>query len=105
MIIALLSLVVCWVGLIWGLVCLCQRICSGKRRSLRAKKKPPRYSLLQPEPEDDSSTFSTHKMVLSESDTDSDDVLFEHRKAKNSSQVRNGKSRNGFIKVGSRVKT
>ena len=104
-IIALLSLVVCWVGLIWGLVCLCQRICSGKRRSLRAKKKPPRYSLLQPEPEDDSSTFSTHKMVLSESDTDSDDVLFEHRKAKNSSQVRNGKSRNGFIKVGSRVKT
>ncbi|XP_029033013.1 dyslexia-associated protein KIAA0319 [Osmia bicornis bicornis] len=104
-IIALLSLVVCWVGLIWGLVCLCQRICSGKRRSLRAKKKPPRYSLLQPEPEDDSSTFSTHKMVLSESDTDSDDVLFEHRKAKNSSQARNGKSRNGFIKVGSRVKT
>lgn len=48
---------------------------------------------------------STHKMVLSESDTDSDDVLFEHRKVKNSSQIRNGKSRNGFIKVGSRVKT
>lgn len=44
-------------------------------------------------------------MVLSESDTDSDDVLFEHRKTKNSSQVRNGKSRNGFVKVGSRVKT
>ncbi|XP_076654438.1 dyslexia-associated protein KIAA0319 [Halictus rubicundus] len=104
-IIALLSLVVCWVGLIWGLVCLCQRICTGKRRSLRAKKKPPRYSLLQPEPEDDSSTFSSHKMVLSESDTDSDDVLFEHRKTKNNSQARNGKSRNGFIKVGSRVKT
>lgn len=50
-------------------------------------------------------SVSTHKMVLSESDTDSDDILFEHRKAKNSSQVRNGKSRNGFIKVGSRVKT
>ncbi|XP_054007146.1 dyslexia-associated protein KIAA0319 isoform X1 [Hylaeus anthracinus] len=104
-IIALLSLVVCWVGLIWGLVCLCQRICTGKRRSLRTKKKPLRYSLLQPEPEDDSSTFSTHKMVLSASDTDSDDVLFEHRKVKNNGQVRNGKSRNGFIKVGSRVKT
>ncbi|CAD1471833.1 unnamed protein product [Heterotrigona itama] len=58
-IIALLSLVVCWVGLIWGLVCLCQRICTGKRRSLRTKKKPPRYSLLQPEPEDDSSTCTT----------------------------------------------
>lgn len=55
-IIALLSLVVCWVGLIWGLVCLCQRICIGKRRSLRTKKKPPRYSLLQPEPEDESNT-------------------------------------------------
>lgn len=49
---------------------------------------------------------STHnKMVLSESDTDSDDVLFEHRKSKNGSHIRNGKSRNGFIKVGSRVKT
>lgn len=54
-IIALLSLVVCWVGLIWGFVCLCQRICAGRRRSLRPKKKPARYSLLQPEPEDDSS--------------------------------------------------
>lgn len=104
-IIALLSLVICWVGFIWGLVCLCQRICAGKRRLLRPKKKPPRYSLLQPEPEDDSSAFSTHKMVLSESDTDSDDVLFEHRKSKSGSHVRNGKSRNGFIKVGPRVKT
>ncbi|XP_070161283.1 dyslexia-associated protein KIAA0319 [Polyergus mexicanus] len=105
-IIALLSLVVCWVGLIWGFVCLCQRICAGRRHSLRTKKKPARYSLLQPEPEDDSSTFSTYnKMVLSESDTDSDDVLFEHRKSKSGSHIRNGKSRNGFIKVGSRVKT
>ncbi|KAL0116040.1 hypothetical protein PUN28_011119 [Cardiocondyla obscurior] len=105
-IIALLSLVVCWVGFIWGLVCLCQRICASRRRLLRPKKKPPRYSLLQPEPEDDSSAFSTHnKMVLSESDTDSDDVLFEHRKSKSGSHIRNGKSRNGFIKVGSRVKT
>lgn len=49
---------------------------------------------------------STHnKMVLSESDTDSDDVLFEHRKNKNGNHIRNGKSRNGFIKVGPRVKT
>lgn len=46
-----------------------------------------------------------NKMVLSESDTDSDDVLFEHRKSKSGSHIRNGKSRNGFIKVGSRVKT
>ncbi|XP_015434553.1 PREDICTED: dyslexia-associated protein KIAA0319 isoform X2 [Dufourea novaeangliae] len=82
-IIALLSLVVCWVGLIWGLVCLCQRICTGKRRSLRTKKKPPRYFLLQPDQEDD--TISAQRMVLSESDTDLDDVLFEHRKMENSS--------------------
>lgn len=54
MIIALLSLIVCWVGLVWGIVCLCSRIC-GKRRLLRPKKKPARYSLLQPEAEDDSS--------------------------------------------------
>lgn len=44
-------------------------------------------------------------MVLSESDTDSDDVLFEHHKSKSGSHIRNGKSRNGFIKVGPRVKT
>ncbi|XP_015123990.1 dyslexia-associated protein KIAA0319 isoform X2 [Diachasma alloeum] len=106
-IIALMSLMVCWVGLAWGIVCLCHRICMGKRHS-RPKKKPARYSLLQPEPEDDGSAFSTHKMVLSESDTDSDDVLFEHRKNKNNGNIhiRNGKSRNGFIKSGSsRIKT
>ncbi|XP_066597643.1 dyslexia-associated protein KIAA0319-like protein [Prorops nasuta] len=104
-IIALLSLIVCWVGFVWGLFCVCHRICAGKRRSLRNKKKPARYSLLQPDAEDDSSAFSTqHKMVLSDSDTDSDDVLFEHKKGKNCYE-RNGKSRNGFIKSGSRIKT
>ncbi|XP_063984178.1 dyslexia-associated protein KIAA0319 isoform X2 [Diachasmimorpha longicaudata] len=105
-IIALMSLIVCWIGLAWGILCLCHRICAGKRHS-RLKKKPARYSLLQPEPEDDGSAFSTHKMVLSESDTDSDDVLFEHRKNKHNGNIpiRNGKSRNGFIKSGSRIKT
>ncbi|XP_011314056.1 dyslexia-associated protein KIAA0319 isoform X2 [Fopius arisanus] len=105
-IIALMSLVVCWVSLAWAFLCMCQRICAGRRHS-RPKKKPARYSLLQPEPEDDGSAFSTHKMVLSESDTDSDDVLFEHRKSKNNGNihVRNGKSRNGFVKSGSRIKT
>lgn len=43
-------------------------------------------------------------MILSESDTDSDDILFEHRKSKSSSHIRNNKSQNGFINVG-RVKT
>lgn len=44
-------------------------------------------------------------MVLSESDTDSDDVLFEHRKNKAGNHLKNGKLQNGFIKIGSRVKT
>lgn len=92
--IALLSLVVCWVGLVWGLICLCQRICTSKRRLLRPKKKPARYSLLQPEPEDDVPTHT--KMVLSDSDADSYDVLFEHCKGRNNSHMRNGKSRNGL---------
>ncbi|XP_047368671.1 dyslexia-associated protein KIAA0319 [Vespa velutina] len=92
--IALLSLVVCWVGLIWGLICLCQRICTSKRRILRPKKKPARYSLLQPEPEDDVPPHT--KMVLSDSDADSYDVLFEHCKARNNSHMRNGKARNGL---------
>lgn len=56
MIIALLSLVMFWVGCIWGLLCLMQRVCFGKRRSSRPKKKAARYSLLQGEPEDDGSS-------------------------------------------------
>ncbi|XP_043477111.1 dyslexia-associated protein KIAA0319-like protein [Leptopilina heterotoma] len=104
-IIALLSLVLCWVGFLWGLICLCQRICTGKKRNSRSKKKPPRYSLLQPDADEESSTFSPHKMVLSESDTDSDDVLFEHRKGKVNGFAKNGKNRNGFIKSGLKVKT
>ncbi|XP_012278957.1 dyslexia-associated protein KIAA0319-like protein [Orussus abietinus] len=104
-IIALLSIVICWVGCVWGLFCLCHRIC-GKRRTTRSKKKPTRYSLLQPEPEDESATFTSHnKLVLSESDTDSDDVLFEHRKGKNDCHIKNGKSRNGFLKTNARIKT
>ncbi|XP_008209692.1 dyslexia-associated protein KIAA0319 isoform X1 [Nasonia vitripennis] len=104
-IIALLSLVVCWIGFVWGMVCFCQRICYGKRRLLRPKKKPARYSLLQPEPEDESTTFSGHKVVLSESDTESDDVMFDKFKGKTNGSLRNGKSRNGFLKSNSRVKT
>lgn len=105
-IIALLSLVTCWVGCIWGLLCLMQRLCFGKRRSSRPKKKLARYSLLQGEPEEDVNSFSTHnKLMLSETDTDSDDVLFESRKGKVNGHLRNGKSRNGFMKMGPRVKT
>ncbi|XP_015173738.1 PREDICTED: dyslexia-associated protein KIAA0319 [Polistes dominula] len=91
--IALLSLVVCWVGLVWGLICMCQRMCTSKRRILRPKKKLARYSLLQPEPEDD---VPHTKMVLSDSDADSYDVLFEHCKTRSNSHMRNGKTRNGL---------
>ncbi|XP_033227932.1 dyslexia-associated protein KIAA0319-like protein isoform X2 [Belonocnema kinseyi] len=104
-IIALLSLVLCWVGFLWSMMCICQRIFCGKRRSSRSKKKPLRYSLLQPDAaEDDSNIFSPHKMVLSESDTESDDVLFEHRKGKTNGYAINGKSRNGFLKSGFKIK-
>lgn len=105
-IIALLSLIVCWIGFVWGIVCLCHRICVGRRRS-RLKKKT-RYSLLQPDvnDDDDSNAFAVHKMALSESDTESDDVLFEHRRMKSNDHYnKNGKPRNGFLKNGSRIKT
>ncbi|XP_034947675.1 dyslexia-associated protein KIAA0319 [Chelonus insularis] len=105
-IIALLSLVICWIGLVWGIICLCQRMCGGKNRS-RFKKKN-RYSLLQSQNVDDNehNTFSPRKMALSETDTESDDVLFEHRRLNKNMDLnyKNGKVRNGFVKTGSRIK-
>ncbi|XP_014214907.1 dyslexia-associated protein KIAA0319-like protein [Copidosoma floridanum] len=104
-IIALLSLAICWIGLIWGLICFCKRICHGKRRILRPKKKPARYSLLQPEPDESTTAFSRHKMVLSESDSDSDDVMFDKFKGRSNSHPRSMKARNGFAKSSTKVKT
>nr|CAD7198983.1 unnamed protein product [Timema douglasi] len=47
----------------------------------------------------------THKIVLSETDSDSD-VLFESRKCKANGDAHNGhKLRNGFAKIGRRIKT
>ena len=49
---------------------------------------------------------SAGKMIMSESDSDSD-VLFESRKCKQNGDARNGhgKTRNGFVKMGRRIKT
>ncbi|XP_008555762.1 dyslexia-associated protein KIAA0319-like protein [Microplitis demolitor] len=113
-IIALLSLVVFWIGFIWSIICLCQRICGGKSRT-RFKKKSTRYSLLQPHLADDDDSggaFLRQKMAISESDTESDDVLFEHRRFNNNKnnydhniRINNSKPRNGFVKSNSKIKT
>ncbi|XP_011500564.1 PREDICTED: dyslexia-associated protein KIAA0319 [Ceratosolen solmsi marchali] len=89
-IIAVLSLVICWIGFIWGLFCFCQRICYGKRRLLRPKKKPTRYSLLKPETENGNTTWPkwSNQMVLSESDSDSEDVMFDKSKGKSNGNLR-----------------
>lgn len=106
-IISLVSLLGICIGLVCGIYHLCYRVCVGRRRS-RLKKKT-RYSLLQSDlhDEDDCSPFSAHKLALSQSDTESDDVLFEHRRIKNNNDhVRNGKhGKNGFMKNGTRIKT
>jgi hypothetical protein len=52
------------------------------------------------------SAVSHGKMMLSQSDSDSD-VLFESRKCRQNGDARNGhgKIRNGFVKPGRRIKT
>ncbi|CAB0044987.1 unnamed protein product [Trichogramma brassicae] len=96
----------------WLIVCCCRRACRcfccccwGRRRapvSLRPpSKKPARYSLLADD--DENTTFSTsRKVVLSDSDTDSDDVMFD--KLANDKSSKYSKSRNGFLKS-TRLKT
>ncbi|XP_068081362.1 dyslexia-associated protein KIAA0319-like protein isoform X2 [Anabrus simplex] len=94
--------VVTLVGGGWGVVCLCQRACT------RRPRKRQKYALLGDDGEDDAMIprLSQGKIMLSESDSDSD-VLYENLKCKLNGDLRNGhsKSRNGFIKVGRRIKT
>ncbi|XP_023702907.1 dyslexia-associated protein KIAA0319-like protein isoform X3 [Cryptotermes secundus] len=80
------------VGCGWGIMSLCQRACA------RRPHKRQRYSLLD--------EVSHGKMMMSESDSDSD-VLFESRKCRQNGDARNGhgKIRNGFVKPGRRIKT
>ncbi|KAF7265718.1 hypothetical protein GWI33_020801 [Rhynchophorus ferrugineus] len=89
-----------FLGCTWALVYLCYRLC----HSRNDKTKPTNYKLL--EDTDDIPPFS-RKGNLSDSDTDSD-VVFETRsKPPRYSDSRNGHkpSRNGFNKMGRRVKT
>ncbi|XP_063227382.1 dyslexia-associated protein KIAA0319-like protein isoform X2 [Bacillus rossius redtenbacheri] len=89
--------VVVLVGGAWGLVCLFQRAC------VRRPRKRQKYALL--DDGEDHSMLSHSKIMLSESESDSD-VLFESRKCKMNGDVRNGhKARNGFAKIGRRIKT
>ncbi|XP_023315730.1 dyslexia-associated protein KIAA0319-like protein [Trichogramma pretiosum] len=102
---------------VWLIACCCKRACRclscccccwGRRRAPPAsllrppsKKKPARYSLLADD--DENTTFSTsRKVVLSDSDTDSDDVMFD--KLANDKSSKYSKSRNGFLKS-TRLKT
>lgn len=92
------------VGLCWGCAWLCVSICTKRKRT-----KPQNYSLLGDS--DEPPHYASGKNTISESDTDSD-VLFESRNKNgarlNGDSLRNGVNkgnRNGFIKLGRRVKT
>nr|CAD7429431.1 unnamed protein product [Timema monikensis] len=88
------------VGGVWGMVCVFQRSC------VRRPRKRQKYALLDEEEDVAMIPPLTHKIVLSETDSDSD-VLFESRKCKANGDARNGhnKLRNGFAKIGRRIKT
>ncbi|KRT81386.1 hypothetical protein AMK59_5285, partial [Oryctes borbonicus] len=90
-------------GSIWGAIYLCVNGCS--KRRLRMK--PSTYKLI--EDTEDLPPYSSRKADLSDSDTDSD-VVFESRNkplGRFNNDVRNGHktTRNGFTKIGRRVKT
>lgn len=94
-VIVLFVSVVVLVGGAWGIACMCQQACTGRPR------KRQKYSLLGSDGE-----ASLGKIMISESDSDSD-VQFDSRKCKLNGDSRNGhsKQRNGYIKVGHRIKT
>ncbi|XP_075210094.1 dyslexia-associated protein KIAA0319-like protein [Lycorma delicatula] len=82
-VIGLFSGVVIVIGCVWGLVCLCSRACHPR------PSKRQRYSLLD---SNDEVRLPVGKIVLSESDSDSD-VLFESRKG---NRFINGDMKNGI---------
>lgn len=85
-VIGLFAGVVIVVGCIWGIVCLCSRACHPRPT------KRQRYSLLD---SNDEVRLPVGKIVLSESDSDSD-VLFESRKG---TKFVNGDMKNGIKPV------
>ncbi|XP_044740297.1 dyslexia-associated protein KIAA0319-like protein [Chrysoperla carnea] len=103
-VVGLCSAGLCVTGFIWGIAFLCSRACQ-QRRVRTSNQRPPKYALLE---DDDQSNFSGQKMVISESDTDSD-VLFESRSKNGRKElVGNGFYQNGgnrLNKLGRRIKT
>lgn len=89
--IALLSLLLLAMSGIWGIICLCSRLCHPRTPNDKT-----RYALLE---STEQVRLPMTKDTLSDSETDSD-VLFENRHGKS-----NGVKRNGFNKPERRVKT
>ncbi|GLH15388.1 Dyslexia-associated protein KIAA0319-like protein [Gryllus bimaculatus] len=102
-VIVLFTGVVLIVGGGWGIICLCQRACT------RRPRKRQKYALLGDDGEDDAMIprVSQGKIMLSDTDSDSESVLYESGKCKLNGESRNGhgKPRNGFVKSGRRIKT
>nr|CAI5843930.1 unnamed protein product [Callosobruchus analis] len=92
--------VLIFIGTLWGLVHLCYTWCNKKQSS----SKPTNYKLI--EDTEDLPPFSARKSNLSDSDTDSD-VVFESRSkpSRNGGHYKQASSRNGFHKMGRRIKT
>ncbi|KAJ8979867.1 hypothetical protein NQ317_016051 [Molorchus minor] len=88
-------------GALWGTVYLCYTWCT---KSTSATK-PTTYKLI--EDTEDLPPFASRKSNLSDSDTDSDIVFESRSKPPRFSDLRNGHkpNRNGFSKMGRRVKT
>lgn len=82
-------------GCTWGVTCLVQRAC-------RRPRKRQRYSLI--DDKEEAMRGLNKSVMVSESESDSD-VLF-NRRDKSNGDTRNGnRPRNGFIKLGRRIKT
>ncbi|XP_054266272.1 dyslexia-associated protein KIAA0319-like [Macrosteles quadrilineatus] len=101
-VIALFTCFVCVVGCVWGLVCVCSRLCLCCQRPSKRQ----RYALLD---NNEDSRLPLGKVMVSESESDSD-ILFESRKP---NKLTNGDARNGVknnrpmtgFKMERRVKT
>ncbi|KAK9883051.1 hypothetical protein WA026_001259 [Henosepilachna vigintioctopunctata] len=99
-VLAVISTMVLTVALFWGLLFLCCSLCRKKDSS----NKPTNYKLI--EDTDDLPPFA-RKTTLSDSDTDSDIVFESRTKPAKFNEGRNNHkhTRNGFSRMGRRVKT
>lgn len=81
-------------GAIWGLIYLCLNNCSCRSEA----NKPTSYKLIE-------NTDDVRKVDISDTDSDSDVVFESRNKSRYSGESRNGHKRNGFVKMGRRIKT